>query len=82
MSNMLKSLTVKLAWSSLTMKFYKIFVLVKFIYIFQIEAKILLAKIVQKFNIHIDTTQSFEVMETATLKPKDGCRCALTLREK
>ena len=63
------------------MTFYKIFVL--FISNFcQIEAKILLGKIVQKFNIHIDTTQSFEVMETATLKPKDGCRFALTLRKK
>ena len=60
---------------------YELFMLTGFQF-FQIEAKLLLGKIVQRFNIHIDPTQSFEVMETTSLKPKDGCRCALSLREK
>ena len=46
------------------------------------EAKILLAKFVQKFNIHLDMSQSFDIKEVFTLKPKDGCRCTLTLRNR
>ena len=41
-------------------------------FILQIEAKLLLAKFVQRFNIHLDKSQSFGIMENTTLKPKDG----------
>ena len=47
----------------------------------QIEAKVLLAKFVQRFNIEIDMSQSFEFEETTTLRPVDGARCTLTLRD-
>ena len=47
----------------------------------QIEAKVLLAKFVQRFNIHIDMEQSFAVQETTTIRPIDGTRCTLTLRD-
>ena len=47
----------------------------------QIEAKILLAKFVQRFNIKIDMDQSFGFVETTTIRPTDGTRCTLTLRD-
>jgi hypothetical protein len=39
-----------------------------------------MAKIIQKFDIVLDQNQSFEIIEELTLKPKDGTRCVLTLR--
>lgn len=47
----------------------------------QIEAKVLLAKLVQRFNICIDPKQSFAVQETTTIRPVDGTKCTLTLRD-
>ena len=46
------------------------------------ESKVLLSKFVQRFDIHLDSTQSFEIEETVTLRPRDGTRATLTLREK
>ena len=45
------------------------------------ESKVLLSKFVQRFDIHLDPTQSFDIEETATLRPRDGTRATLTLRE-
>jgi cholesterol 24-hydroxylase len=45
-----------------------------------IEAKIIIAKLIQSFNIQIDHTQSFEPIEILTLCPKDGTKCFLSLR--
>lgn len=47
----------------------------------QIEAKVLLAKFVQRFNLHLDPKQSFGLIETTTIRPIDGTRCTLTYRE-
>ncbi len=47
---------------------------------FQIEIKVILAKILQKFDFHLDMEQSFDIMENAVLKPKDGTRCCLSPR--
>lgn len=46
---------------------------------FQIEAKIILAKIIQRFNFEMDPEQSFDIEESTTLKPKGGAVCTLTL---
>lgn len=47
----------------------------------EVEAKIILAKIMQRFNFELDPDQSFEIEERATLKPKGGVMCTLTLCE-
>ena len=44
------------------------------------EAKVVLAKFVQRFDMKLDPTQSFDIEETTTLKPKDGTRATLTIR--
>ena len=49
--------------------------------LFQVEAKIILAKIMQRFNFELDPDQSFEIVERTTLKPKGGVMCTLTLCE-
>ena len=48
---------------------------------YQIEAKILIAKTIQNFNINIDLTQSFERYQSLAIKPKDGTRCTLKFRD-
>lgn len=35
----------------------------------------------QRFNFELDPDQSFEIEERATLKPKGGVMCTLTLCE-
>jgi hypothetical protein len=44
------------------------------------ECQILIAKLVQNFNIKLDPTQSFKATEMTTLRPIDGCRCVLSPR--
>ncbi|XP_071159718.1 cholesterol 24-hydroxylase-like isoform X3 [Mytilus edulis] len=44
-----------------------------------IEAKMILSKIVQRFNFEMDPNQSFDIEESATLKPKGGAFCSFTL---
>ena len=44
------------------------------------EAKVLIAKIVKNFDIHLDMTQDFGVKQETTLRPNGGCRCTLTTR--
>ncbi len=46
----------------------------------QIEAIIVLAKFIQKFDLILDPNQSFSLLQNLTLRPKDGTRCTLTLR--
>ena len=46
----------------------------------KIECQILIAKIVQNFDIKLDPTQSFKATEMTTLRPIDGCRVCLTPR--
>ena len=53
-------------------------IIVKFL--FKIEGVILIAKFVQKFDFELDPYQSFGITQELTLKPKDGTRCTLTLR--
>lgn len=45
----------------------------------EIEAKIILAKIIQRFNFEMDPDQSFDIEESTTLKPEGGAVCTLTL---
>jgi cholesterol 24(S)-hydroxylase len=52
-----------------------------YLFLIQVEAKIILAKIMQRFNFELDPDQSFEIEERATLKPKGGVMCTLTLCE-
>lgn len=47
----------------------------------QLEAKVILAKFFQKFDLELDPSQEFEVVEATTLRPKGGVRCTLTLRQ-
>ena len=44
------------------------------------EAKVILSKFVQRFDLELDPEQSFGIEETTTLRPKDGTRARLTLR--
>ena len=46
----------------------------------QMESKVLLAKFVQRFNFNLDMSQSFDILEATTLRPKEGVLCTLTPR--
>ncbi len=46
----------------------------------KIEAIILIAKFVQKFNFKFDANQKFVIVEEFILKLKDGVKATLTLR--
>ena len=41
----------------------------------------MIAKLIQKFEYKLIENQSFETIQEFTLKPKDGTKCNLTLRE-
>jgi hypothetical protein len=41
---------------------------------------VIIAKIIQNFDIALDPTQSFDIFEAITIKPKDGTRCKLKIR--
>lgn len=43
------------------------------------EVKIILAKIMQRFNYEMDPNQSFGIDDTTTLRPKGGAVCMFTL---
>ena len=47
---------------------------------FKLEGVIMIAKILQKFDFKLDPTQSMAIHQALTLRPKDGTRCFLTLR--
>jgi hypothetical protein len=42
--------------------------------------KVIISKIIQNFDIKLDLTQSFEIHEALTTKPKDGTRCTLKFK--
>ncbi|XP_068110665.1 cholesterol 24-hydroxylase-like [Hyperolius riggenbachi] len=46
----------------------------------QLEAKVVLSKLLQRFNFKLVPGQSFEIMDTGTLRPRDGVVCTLTPR--
>ena len=44
------------------------------------EAKVLLAKFVQRFDMTLNPKQSFEIAEDTTLRPAGGTMATLTFR--
>ena len=49
-------------------------------FLLQMEGKVLLAKFAQRYNFDLDMSQSFDILEATTLRPKDGVRCTITPR--
>ncbi|XP_062374859.1 cholesterol 24-hydroxylase-like [Sardina pilchardus] len=47
----------------------------------QLEAKVALAKLVQRFDFSLVPGQSFEIKDLATLRPQNGVRCTVKLRD-
>ncbi|XP_042302567.1 cholesterol 24-hydroxylase-like isoform X1 [Sceloporus undulatus] len=47
----------------------------------QMEAKVVLAKFLQRFDFQLVPPQSFKVLDTGTLTPSDGVVCRLKLRQ-
>ncbi|XP_073465231.1 cholesterol 24-hydroxylase-like [Aquarana catesbeiana] len=47
----------------------------------QLEAKVVLSKLLQRFEFKLVDGQSFEIMDTGTLRPRDGVVCTLTPRK-
>ncbi|XP_056401207.1 cholesterol 24-hydroxylase-like isoform X2 [Hyla sarda] len=48
----------------------------------QMEAKIVMAKLLQRFEFQLTDGQSFQIIDTGTLRPKDGVMCRLKPRTK
>ena len=46
----------------------------------KMEAKVVLAKFVQRFDFTLDPNQSFDIQETTTLRPKGGTMATLKFR--
>ncbi|XP_069807477.1 cholesterol 24-hydroxylase-like isoform X2 [Dendropsophus ebraccatus] len=46
----------------------------------QMEAKVVMAKLLQRFEFELVEGQSFEILDTGTLRPKDGVICRLRPR--
>ncbi|KAL4630340.1 cholesterol 24-hydroxylase isoform X1 [Arapaima gigas] len=46
----------------------------------QMEAKVVLAKLVQRFDFQLLPGQSFDIMDTGTLRPRDGVLCSIRSR--
>ncbi|XP_048841385.1 cholesterol 24-hydroxylase-like isoform X3 [Brienomyrus brachyistius] len=46
----------------------------------QMEAKVVLAKLVQRFHFHLVPGQSFEIMDMGTLRPRSGVLCNIESR--
>ncbi|KAK3092601.1 hypothetical protein FSP39_004856 [Pinctada imbricata] len=47
----------------------------------KIEARIMLSKLYQRVNVHVEPGQSLDIEERLTLRPKDGLICTFSLRE-
>jgi cytochrome P450 len=47
----------------------------------QIEGVAVLAKLFQRFDIKLDPNQSFHMEQVVVLRPKEGTKVFLTLRE-
>ena len=50
-------------------------------FFFKIEMKVIISKIIQNFEIILDPTQSFDIYEALTTKPKDGTRCKIRFKK-
>lgn len=50
------------------------------LYMAQFETKLVIARVLQTFKIHLAPGQNLKVMEHITFRPKDGLRCTLSLR--
>ncbi|XP_073434076.1 cholesterol 24-hydroxylase-like [Dendrobates tinctorius] len=48
----------------------------------QMEAKVVMAKLLQRFDFQLVEGQTFKIQDTGTLRPMDGTRCRLRVREK
>lgn len=48
----------------------------------QMEAKVVLAKLLQRFQFELVEGQTFKILDTGTLRPMGGARCRLRVREK
>ncbi|XP_053331112.1 cholesterol 24-hydroxylase-like [Spea bombifrons] len=46
----------------------------------QLEAKVVLSKLIQRFEFELVPGQSFDIMDTGTLRPRDGVVCTLKSR--
>lgn len=44
------------------------------------EAKIILTKLIQRFEFDLNTSQPFELEEITTIRPKGGALCTISLR--
>ncbi|CAL8315746.1 unnamed protein product [Merluccius merluccius] len=47
----------------------------------QMEAKVVMAKLLQRFEFSLVPGQSFDILDTGTLRPKSGVVCSVTHRE-
>ncbi|KAG9481777.1 hypothetical protein GDO78_010806 [Eleutherodactylus coqui] len=47
----------------------------------QLEAKVVLGKLLQRFEFELVPGQSYDIMDTGTLRPRDGVVCTLRPRE-
>ncbi|XP_072283556.1 cholesterol 24-hydroxylase-like [Pyxicephalus adspersus] len=47
----------------------------------QLEAKVVLSKFLQRFEFELVPGQSFNILDTGTLRPRDGVVCTLTPRK-
>jgi len=45
------------------------------------EAKVILCKFFKNFDFELDMNQSFDILDTASLRPKGGAMVTLTLRD-
>ena len=52
-----------------------------YVFLFQLEAKTIFAKILQNFNYELDPNQSFDILENTTLRPKDGVKVNISWRK-
>ncbi|XP_069805535.1 cholesterol 24-hydroxylase-like [Dendropsophus ebraccatus] len=48
----------------------------------QMEAKVVMAKLLQRFQFQLVEDQTFKILDMGTLRPMEGTRCHLRVREK
>ncbi|XP_040268614.1 cholesterol 24-hydroxylase-like isoform X1 [Bufo bufo] len=48
----------------------------------QMEAKVVMAKLLQRFDFELVEDQTFKILDTGTLRPMEGARCRLRVRER
>lgn len=45
------------------------------------EARVIIAKFIQNFDIELDPNQSFDLIQLTSTRPRDGTRCFIKLRK-